>query len=74
MENSNEIWQTDQGGQIFETNFEELTNWIADGTLLPQDRIRRGNLRWIEAGKVPSLPDFYQRPGKPTVYSKSAGG
>ena len=22
MENSNEIWQTDQGGQIFETNFE----------------------------------------------------
>jgi hypothetical protein len=59
MENSNEIWQTEVNGQIYETNFEGLTQWIAEGSLLPQDRVRRGNLRWIEAQKVPALYGFF---------------
>lgn len=59
MNNSNEIWQVDAGGQIYETSFEEMTNWIAEGSLLPQDKVRRGNLRWIEAQKVPSLYGFF---------------
>ncbi|HQU82367.1 MAG TPA: hypothetical protein PKY59_04540 [Pyrinomonadaceae bacterium] len=59
MQNQNEIWQTDVNGQIYESSFEELTQWINDGSLLPQDMVRRGNLRWIQAQKVPSLIPFF---------------
>ncbi len=50
-----EVWHVDANGQVFETNFGEMTSWIGDGSLLRQDMVRKGNLRWIEAGKVPSL-------------------
>ncbi|MFT3745372.1 MAG: hypothetical protein QM785_13895 [Pyrinomonadaceae bacterium] len=50
-----EIWHVEANGEVFETNFAEMTEWIADGSLLRIDRVRKGNLRWIEAGKVPSL-------------------
>lgn len=50
-----ELWQVEANGQVFETNFAEMTEWIVDGSLLRQDKVRKGNLRWIEAGKVPSL-------------------
>lgn len=50
-----EIWQVDANGKIFETNFAEMTTWIDEGALLRQDKVRKGNLRWIEAGKVPAL-------------------
>lgn len=59
MENHIEIWQTQVNGQIYESNFEELTEWINEGSLLPQDMVRRGNLRWIEARKVPTLVPFF---------------
>lgn len=59
MENHIEIWQTQVNGQIYESNFEELTQWINEGSLLPQDMVRRGNLRWIEARKVPTLVPFF---------------
>lgn len=54
-EQPQEIWQVDANGKIFETNFAEMTTWIDEGALLRQDKVRKGNLRWIEAGKVPSL-------------------
>jgi hypothetical protein len=59
MENPNEIWQTEVNGEVYEANFEELTQWITEGSLLPQDKVRRGNLRWIEAQKVPLLHGFF---------------
>jgi hypothetical protein len=73
-----EIWQVDVNGQIYETNFEELTQWIAEGALLPQDKVRRGNLRWIDAGKVPALHGFFNAKelgiAPPVVTTASAGG
>lgn len=56
---SNEMWQAEVLGQVYETNFEELTQWITEGALLPEDKVRRGNLRWLEAGKVPPLMPFF---------------
>ena len=56
---SNEIWQAEVLGQIYETNLEELTQWISEGALIPDDKVRRGNLRWLEAGKVPLLMPFF---------------
>jgi hypothetical protein len=54
-----ETWQVEANGQVYEAQFDELASWIAEGALLRIDRVRKGNLRWIEAGKVPALTDFF---------------
>jgi hypothetical protein len=59
MQDPNEIWQAEVNGEIYETTFGELTVWIADNSLLESDKVRRGKLRWLEAGKVPPLRDFF---------------
>lgn len=53
--NPEEIWQVEAGGQIYEASFDELKQWVVEGAVLPSDKIRRGNLRWLEAGKIPLL-------------------
>lgn len=50
-----EIWQVEANSQIYHGSFAELSTWIQEGSLLRADRVRKGNLRWIEAGRVPSL-------------------
>ena len=57
--NKNETWQVDVGGQVYEAGFSEFVEWIVDGSLQPEDLVRRGNLRWIEAQKVPKLAPFF---------------
>lgn len=59
MTNQGEIWQVEVNNQIYETNVEELRQWIAEGALLPADKVRRGNLRWLEANKIPLLYQFF---------------
>jgi hypothetical protein len=59
MENENNFWQAEVLGQIYETSFAEIAQWIADGALMPTDKVRRGNLRWLEAGKIPPLMPFF---------------
>jgi hypothetical protein len=59
MENPNEIWQVDVNGEIYDANFSELSNWVLESSVLPTDKVRRGNLRWLEAGKVPGLQEFF---------------
>lgn len=58
-----EIWQVDTGSEIYQGSFEDLTRWITEGAVLPQDKVRRGNLRWIEAQKVPTLIKFFNSNG-----------
>ena len=50
-----EIWQVEVGGQVYDADAASLIEWINDSALQPHDKVRRGNLRWIEAGKVPHL-------------------
>jgi len=54
-----EIWQVEVNGEVYQADFAEITSWVADGALQPEDKVRRGNLRWIEAGKVPLLTAFF---------------
>ncbi len=54
-----EVWQIDAGGQIYEASFEEMAQWIFEGSLLRQDMVKRGTLRWIEAHRVPALMQFF---------------
>src|SRR5947208_3542012 len=56
---SNEVWQVDVNGRVYEAPFSELADWIAEGSLLAEDKVRRGNLRWIEARKVLTLVPFF---------------
>lgn len=60
---SNDLWQAEVLGQIYDTNFAEMTEWIGEGALQPSDKVRRGNLRWIEAGKVPAFIPFFNANG-----------
>lgn len=59
MTNHNEIWQVNVNGQIYETNFAGLAEWINEGSLLPNDKVRRGHLPWVEAGKISLLYGFF---------------
>lgn len=61
MISESEVWQVEVNGQIYEANFDELVEWIFDGAVLRQDRVRRGNLRWLEAGKIPKLVGFFNQ-------------
>ncbi len=58
-ENQSEMWQVEVGGQIYEAALGELPEWIGEGSLQPGDKVRKGNLRWIEARKVPALIPFF---------------
>ncbi len=58
-ETNQELWEVEANGQVYQTDFAEMTTWIGEGALLRIDRVRRANLRWIEAGKVPSLIEFF---------------
>jgi hypothetical protein len=61
---SNEIWQVEVGGQVYEAPFAELPDWIGEGSLQPDDKVRKGNLRWIEAKRVPTLVPFFNAKSK----------
>ena len=58
-ENTQELWQVESNGAVFDTTFAEMTSWIDNGSLARSDKVRKGNLRWIEAGKVPSLMSVF---------------
>ncbi len=64
QENHLEIWQVEVGGQIYEAPLAELPEWIGEGSLQPDDKVRKGNLRWIEARKVPTLVPFFNARAK----------
>ncbi len=71
-EQTQEMWQIESNGQIFDTSFEEITSLIDRGELLRMDRVRKDDLRWIEAGKVPSLLAVFNAkdgddPAKPVI-------
>ncbi|MBD0370176.1 MAG: hypothetical protein ICV60_05025 [Pyrinomonadaceae bacterium] len=55
MSAKNETWQVMCDTGIFETDLEGLKEWVAEGRVLPSDKVRKGNLRWIEAGRAPLL-------------------
>ena len=58
-ETAQEVWQVESNGEIFDTSFAELTSLIDHGKLARAHKVRKGNLRWIEAGRVPSLMSVF---------------
>lgn len=50
-----ETWRVETPEGIFETDLETLRQWIREDCVMPGDRVAKGNLHWIEAGRVPLL-------------------
>ena len=71
-ENASDTWSVDAGGEIYKGDLAELVQWIAEGSLLPADRVRKGNLRWIDAIRVPALVPHFNAKANGTVIEPSA--
>jgi hypothetical protein len=50
-----ESWRVSTPEGVFETDLETLKQWIVEGCVLPNDKVAKGNLNWLEAGRVPML-------------------
>lgn len=48
-------WRVSTIEGVFEADLETLKQWIAEGCVLPTDKVSKGNLNWIEAGRAPML-------------------
>lgn len=59
MRDSRKYWQIQVQGQVYEAELEELKQWIIEGSVSPSDNVRRGDLRWLPAEKVPALYKFF---------------
>ena len=55
MSSQGEIWKVSTVEGIFEADLETLKQWIVEGCVLPTDKVTRGSMNWIEAGKAPVL-------------------
>src|SRR5688572_8202625 len=53
MNQAKEDWQVNIQGQIIEASLTEVVQKIRKGEVNPQDKVKKGNLRWTEASKVP---------------------
>lgn len=60
-----EVWRVSTVEGIFETDLETLKQWISEGCVLPSDKVSKGNLSWIEAGRVPKLKSAFDPSSAP---------
>lgn len=65
-----EVWRVSTPEGVFEADLETLKQWIAEGCVLPTDKVTKGNLSWIEAGRVPKLKGAFN--GERTFVSAPA--
>lgn len=59
MQDFDKGWEVETQGQIYIADLEELKQWISEGAVLPTDKVKRGNLRWLTAEKVPELHNSF---------------
>ncbi len=50
-----ELWRVSTIEGVFEADLETLKQWIVEGCVLPTDKVSKGSLNWIEAGRAPML-------------------
>ena len=60
-----ELWRVSTVEGEFETDLETLKQWIVEGCVLPTDKVSKGNLNWIDAGRAPMLKGAFN--GDPVV-------
>lgn len=62
-----EKWRVSTVEGVFETDLETLKQWIAEDCVLPTDKVSKGNLNWIEAGRAPMLRAAFAGAGAPAT-------
>jgi len=67
METPTEKWQANLNGKISETDLDTLISWITEGRVTAEDKVRKGALNWIAAGRVPALRGHFQVRGSLAV-------
>ena len=70
MTDQSELWRVSTPEGIFEANIETLKQWISEGCVIPTDKVSKGNLNWIEAGRVPQLKGVFSGEITPVVVTK----
>ena len=55
-----EQWRVNTPEGVLETDLETLRQWIAEGSILPTDKVSKGSLGWIDAGRAPMLKAAFQ--------------
>ncbi len=55
MKPESEIWQVMTQGEIYQADLTTLKEWVVEGLVQATDTVRKGELRWIEAGRAPVL-------------------
>jgi hypothetical protein len=60
-----ELWRVSTPEGVFETDLETLQQWITEGCVAKTDKVSKGNLNWIDAGRVPKLKGAFN--GDPVV-------
>jgi hypothetical protein len=50
-----EQWRVSTVDGEFETDLETLRQWISEGAVAPTDKVSKGTLSWIDAGRAPML-------------------
>lgn len=55
MKPETEVWQLMTREGVYQADLPTLKQWVAEGLVLPTDKVRKGALNWIEAGRAPSL-------------------
>jgi hypothetical protein len=55
MKAETEIWQVETRDGVYQADLPTLKQWVAEGLVAPTDRVRKGALNWIEAGRAPML-------------------
>jgi len=59
MSTNPELWRVSTVEGLFETDLETLKQWIREDCVLPTDKVSKGNLNWIDAGRVPQLKSSF---------------
>ena len=62
-----EVWRVSTVEGVFETDLETLKQWIAEGCVLPTDKVSKGSLNWIDAGRAPMLRAAFSGEAIPVV-------
>lgn len=68
-----ETWQVMTPEGVFDADLQTLKQWIVEGAVHPTDKVRKGSLKWIDAGRAPMLRRVFNGEETPAPPDASAG-
>lgn len=68
-----EVWQVMTHDGVYQADLPTLKQWVAEGLVLPTDRVRKGAFNWIDAGLAPSLRAVFAGEEVPEPLQETAG-